>query len=227
MDNAVPRPLPYRRRTARSGRVAGETSKLREDERLFQRAASLKTKKEKRQRGHSRLARDDLAKEKEAGATQGKQGSSNKRNGVASCAKDREGASLGELSSILMKMARSILVLNIPDRGPVAYGGLSGGQRVLFDSALAYAPCNRQEKLCYPWLKARNGGEIGMLLAKAWPHPMLMPDYCLVPAMKLGPFLMAGTCIQELAKWRSNAGESRKCVLIQLNLERKRRLWLL
>ncbi len=27
MDNAVQRPLPYRRRTARSGTIAGETSK--------------------------------------------------------------------------------------------------------------------------------------------------------------------------------------------------------
>ncbi len=68
-------------------------------------------------------------------------------------------------------------IFNIDEDGEVYLGFEYPGSRAgglwrsfrrtsafFFDSALAYALCNRQEKLCYPWLKARNGGEIGMLL---------------------------------------------------------------
>lgn len=139
--------------------------KLRESERLFQRAAGLKTQKEKDGAAIAGL-RDDLAKEKEKLA----QHKASKALAISVTAsalaqKMEQVLPFGDAVFNIGEDGEVYLGWNIPDRGPVAYGGLSGGQRVLFDSALAYALLQPGKKNSVILVEgAELGGEIGMLL---------------------------------------------------------------
>lgn len=139
--------------------------KLRESERLFQRAAGLKTQKEKDGAAIAGL-RDDLAKEKEKLA----QHKASKALAISVTAsalaqKMEQMLPFGDAVFNIGEDGEVYLGWNIPDRGPVAYGGLSGGQRVLFDSALAYALLQPGKKNAVILVEgAELGGEIGMLL---------------------------------------------------------------
>lgn len=139
--------------------------KLRENERLFQRAAGLKTQKEKDGAAIAGL-RDDLAKEKEKLA----QHKASKALAISVTAsalaqKMEQVLPFGDAVFNIGEDGEVYLGWNIPDRGPVAYGGLSGGQRVLFDSALAYALLQPGKKNSVILVEgAELGGEIGMLL---------------------------------------------------------------
>lgn len=139
--------------------------KLREDERLFQRAAGLKAQKEKDSAAITGL-RDDLAKEKEnLGQLKAGKALAISATAAALAQKMEQVLPFGNAVFNVDENGEVYLGLNLPDRGPVAYGGLSGGQRVLFDSALAYALLQPGKKNAVILIEgAELGGEIGMLL---------------------------------------------------------------
>ena len=164
MDNAV-QAIALQAQEQRVQGLQARLQKLREDERLFQRAAGLKTQKEKDSAAIAGL-REDLAKEKEKLA-QHKASKALAISATASALAQKMGQVLpfGEAIFNIGEDGEVYLGLNLPDRGPVAYGGLSGGQRVLFDSALAYALLQPGKKRAVILVEgAELGGEIGMVL---------------------------------------------------------------
>lgn len=149
-------------------RVSGlraQLDTLRADERLFQRAAGLETQREKDHATKLDLEAELEAAKKALNDLRDKKSAA--MQGTATAIAEKMGRVLpyGEARFSVDDDGTVFLGWDIPRHGVVSYGGLSGGQRVLFESALAYALTRQERHNSIILIEgAELGQEIGLLL---------------------------------------------------------------
>lgn len=149
-------------------RVSGLRARLdalRADERLFQRAAGLRTQQEKDRAAVLEMA-STLETEKQAlEDLRSKKAAAMQATATAIARKMGKMLPYGQAVFSVGDDGGVVLGWEIPGHGFVAHGGLSGGQRVIFDSALAYALVRQEQKNPVILIEgAELGQEIGLLL---------------------------------------------------------------
>ena len=149
-------------------RVSGLRTRLdplRAEERLVQRAAGLKTQQEKDRAAVLALESDLEAEKKALGDLRTKKSAAMQATATAVAQKMGDMLPHGWAVFSVDDEGGVFLGWEIPGHGCVAYGGLSGGQRVIFDSALAYALVPQGQKNTVILIEgAELGQEIGLLL---------------------------------------------------------------
>ena len=166
----------------RANGLRDRLSALREDERIFQRAAGLEEQRHK-DRSEIMALETDLEAEK----TRQKELAALKAVAMQTTAKG-----IAEKMAKMLPYGRAdfsitddgvaVLGWEIPGHGFVAHAGLSGGQRVLFDAALAYALTKQDRRNAVIVVEgAELGQEIGLLLN-------------IVASANVGTQIMACTC---------------------------------
>lgn len=138
---------------------------LRAEERLFQRAAGLEAQREKDHAGRLELAAELEAAKKTLAELRDKKSAA--MQGTATAIAEKMGRMLpyGAAWFSVDDDGAVFLGWEIPRHGIVPYGGLSGGQRVLFESALAYALARQDRQNAVILIEgAELGQEIGLLL---------------------------------------------------------------
>ena len=149
-------------------RVAGLRAKLdglREDERLFQRASGLKAQQEKDHAAVLALEARLGELKKELADLQEQKAQAMQSTATALAEKMGQMLPYGRAIFSVDDEGGVFLGWELPDHGLVAHGGLSGGQRVLFDSALAYALARQDRENTVILIEgAELGREIGLLL---------------------------------------------------------------
>ena len=149
-------------------RVSGlrvQLDTLRADERLFQRAAGLETQREKDHATKLDLEAELEAAKKALNDLRDKKSAA--MQGTATAIAEKMGRVLpyGEARFSVDDDGTVFLGWDIPQHGVVSDGGLSGGQRVLFESALAYALTQQDRQNAVILIEgAELGPEIGLLL---------------------------------------------------------------
>lgn len=138
---------------------------LRANERLFQRAAGLRTQQEKDRAAVLELESSLVTEKKKLDELRNQKTQAMQATATAIALKMGEMLPYGQALFSVDDDGGVILGWEIPDHGFVAYGGLSGGQRVLFDSALAHALLQKDRKNPIILVEgAELGKEIGLLL---------------------------------------------------------------
>lgn len=138
---------------------------LRAEERLFQRAAGLRTQQEKDHAAVVEMASTLEAEKKALEDLRSKKAAAMQATATAIARKMGKMLPYGRAVFSVDDDGGVLLGWEIPGHGFVAYGGLSGGQRVIFDSALAYALVRQEQKNPVILVEgAELGQEIGLLL---------------------------------------------------------------
>ncbi|WP_165175871.1 hypothetical protein [Desulfovibrio sp. ZJ369] len=138
---------------------------LRADERLFQRAAGLRTQLEKDRAAVLELASALEAEKKTLDDLRNKKAAAMQATATAIAEKMGQVLPLGRAEFRVDDEGAVFLGWEIPGHGVVPCGGLSGGQRVMFESALAYALAPQGQKNPLILIEgAELGQEIGLLL---------------------------------------------------------------
>lgn len=138
---------------------------LRAEERLFQRAAGLRTQQEKDRAAVLEMASTLEAEKKALEDLRSKKAAAMQATATAIARKMGKMLPYGRAVFSVADDGGVLLGWEIPGHGLVAYGGLSGGQRVIFDSALAYALVRQEQKNPVILVEgAELGQEIGLLL---------------------------------------------------------------
>lgn len=149
-------------------RVSGLRTRLdalRADERLFQRAAGLRTQLEKDRAAVVELASALEAEKKMLDDLRNKKAAAMQATATAVARKMGHMLPYGQAVFSVGDDGDVVLGWEIPGHGFVAHGGLSGGQRVIFDGALAYALVPQGQKNPVILIEgAELGQEIGLLL---------------------------------------------------------------
>ena len=149
----------------RAAGLRAQLDALRADERLFQRAAGLETQREKDHAARLELeAKLDAAKKT---LTELRDRKAEAMRSTATAIAEVMGRLLpyGEARFNVDDEGGVFLGWELPRHGVVPYGGLSGGQRILFESALAYALTRRERRNTVILIEgAELGQEIGLLL---------------------------------------------------------------
>lgn len=138
---------------------------LRAEERLFQRAAGLEAQREKDHAARLELEAELEAAKKQLADLRDRKAEA--MRGTATAIAEAMGQMLpyGEVRFSVDDEGKVFLGWELPRHGVVAYGGLSGGQRVLFESALACALTRRERRNTVILIEgAELGQEIGLLL---------------------------------------------------------------
>ena len=140
---------------------------LRAEERLFQRAAGLKTQQEKDRVAVLELASTLEAEKKALENLRSKKAAAMQATATAIAQKMGKMLPYGQAVFSVGDDGDVVLGWEIPGHGFVAHGGLSGGQRVIFDGALAYALVPQGQKSPVILVEgAELGQEIGLLLER-------------------------------------------------------------
>ena len=130
-------------------RVAGLRATLdglREDERLFQRAAGLKVQQEKDHTATLELEARLTAGKKELAELLDQKARAMQTTATALAQKMGQMLPYGQAVFSVDDEGKVFLGWDLPNHGLVAHGGLSGGQRTMFDGALAYALARQDRK---------------------------------------------------------------------------------
>ena len=150
-------------------RVAGLRATLdglREDERLFQRAAGLKVQQEKDHPATLELEARLTAGKKELADLLDQKARAMQTTATALAQKMGQMLPYGQAVFSVDDEGKVFLGWDLPNHGLVAHGGLSGGQRTMFDGALAYALARQDRKNPVILLEgAELGPEISTFLA--------------------------------------------------------------
>lgn len=150
-------------------RVAGLRATLdglREDERLFQRAAGLKVQQEKDHAATLELEAQLAAEKKELDDLLDQKARAMQTTATALAQKMGQMLPYGQAVFSVDDEGKVFLGWELPGHGLVAHGGLSGGQRTMFDGALAYALAQQDRKNPVILLEgAELGPEISTFLA--------------------------------------------------------------
>jgi len=149
----------------RASGLRAQLDTLRADERLFQRAAGLETQREKDHATKLDLEAELEAAKKALNDLRDKKSAA--MQGTATAIAEKMGRVLpyGEARFSVDDDGTVFLGWDIPRHGVVSYGGLSGGQRVLFESALAYALTQQDRPNAVILIEgAELGREIDLLL---------------------------------------------------------------
>lgn len=140
---------------------------LRAEERLFQRAAGLRTQQEKDRAAVLELASTLEAEKKALENLRSKKAAAMQATATAIAQKMGKMLPYGQAVFSVGDDGDVVLGWEIPGHGFVAHGGLSGGQRVIFDGALAYALVPQGQKSPVILVEgAELGQEIGLLLER-------------------------------------------------------------
>ena len=149
-------------------RVSGlraQLDTLRADERLFQRAAGLEAQREKDHATKLSLEAELETAKKALNDLRDKKSTAMQGTATAIAKKMGQMLPYGEARFSVDDAGAVFLGWEIPQHGVVPYGGLSGGQRVLFESALAYALTQQDRQNAVILIEgAELGQEIGLLL---------------------------------------------------------------
>lgn len=166
----------------RANGLRDRLSALRADERLFQRVAGLEEQRQKDRAEITALETDldtEKARHKELAALKAVAVQATAK-GIAE--KMAKMLPYGRANFSITDDGAAILGWEIPGHGLVAHAGLSGGQRVLFDAALAYALTKQERRNAVIVVEgAELGQEIGLLLNR-------------VASANVGTQIMACTC---------------------------------
>lgn len=143
---------------------------LRSEERLFQRAAGLKAQQEKDRAAILEMESSLEAEKKSLGDLRNRKAIAMQATAAAVAEKMGQVLPHGSAVFSVDDDGGVILGWDMPGPGFVAYGGLSGGQRVMFDSALAYALTQKSRNPVILIEGAELGQEIDMLLEAVAAH---------------------------------------------------------
>ena len=155
---------------------------LRGQELLFQRAAGLKAQVEKDRAAVLELQESLKDENERLESLRDAKGKAVQATAQAIALKMGQILPFGSAVFEIDDDCKVFLGWDIPDHGVVAYGGLSGGQRVMFEAALAYALVQENQQNPVILVEgAELGAEIGMLLnsiAKANPNAQIIACTC-------------------------------------------------
>lgn len=157
-------------------------NELREHERYFQRAAGLKTQAEKDRAAVLELQKSLKTETDHLESLRNAKGQAVHVTAQAIAQKMGQTLPFGRAVFEIDDDGKAFLGWDIPDHGIVAYGGLSGGQRVMFETALAYALVQENQRNPVIIVEgAELGAEIGVLLnsiAAANPKAQIIACTC-------------------------------------------------
>lgn len=149
-------------------RVSGMRARLetlRVEERLFQRAAGLRTQQEKDHASVLEMTASLEAEKKTLEDLHAQKAQAMQATATAIARKMEQMLPYGRAVFSVDDDGDVMLGWEIPGHGLVSYGGLSGGQRVLFDGALAHALLRQDRKNPIILVEgAELGQEIDLLL---------------------------------------------------------------
>lgn len=157
-------------------------NELREHERLFQRASGLKTQAEKDRAAVLELQESLKAETERLDSLRSAKAQAVHATAQAIAQKMGQTLPFGRAVFEIDDDGKAFLGWDIPDHGIVAYGGLSGGQRVMFETALAYALVQESQQNPVIIMEgAELGAEIDILLnsiAAANPKTQILACTC-------------------------------------------------